>query len=120
MAIVDIKSLFINIPLTKTLNLCLQNLYRKHTIKTINLKDQFYGKPTFSSIFINFESFKIDMYKYGLLETLLHRSFRLCSNYENLIKHNNYLENFIHQYIYKFLNKVFIKKDLVSGFLKGS
>ena len=42
-----------------------------------------YRKPTFSGVFTNFESFIPDIYKRGLIETLLHRSFRLCSNYEN-------------------------------------
>ena len=40
-----------------------------------------YPKPTFSGVFTNFESFIPDIYKRGLIETLLHRSFRLCSNY---------------------------------------
>ena len=42
-----------------------------------------YRKPTFSGVFTNVESFIPDIYKRGLIETLLHRSFRLCSNYEN-------------------------------------
>ena len=42
-----------------------------------------YCKPTFSGIFTNFESFIPEMHKRGLIETLLHRSFRLCSSYEN-------------------------------------
>ena len=62
------------------------------------------------------------MHKRGLIETLLHRSFRLCSSYENfhreietlksIFKHNNYPQNFVNQCIKKFLNKLFIKKDL--------
>ena len=42
-----------------------------------------YRKLTFSGVFTNFESFIPDLYKRALIETLLHRSFRLCSNYEN-------------------------------------
>ena len=42
-----------------------------------------YRKPTFSWVFTNFKSFIPDIYKHGLVETLLHRNFRLCSNYEN-------------------------------------
>ena len=81
-----------------------------------------YHKPTFSGVFTNFESFIPEMHKRGLLETLLHRSFRLCSSYENfhreietlksIFKHNNYPQNFVNQCIKKFLNKLFIKKDL--------
>ena len=62
------------------------------------------------------------MHKRRLIETLLHRSFRLCSSYENfhwqietlksIFKHNNYPQNFVNQCIKKFLNKLFIKKDL--------
>ena len=36
-----------------------------------------YRKPTFSGVFTNFESFIPDIYKHRLIETLLHRSFRL-------------------------------------------
>ena len=42
-----------------------------------------YGKPAFSGVFKNFECFIPDIYKRRLIETLLHKSFRLCSNYEN-------------------------------------
>ena len=68
------------------------------------------------------------MHKRGLIETLLHRSFRLCSSYEyfhreietlkSIFKHNNYPPppppppNFVNHCIKKFLNKLFIKKDL--------
>ena len=62
------------------------------------------------------------MHKLGLIETLLHRIFRLCSSYENfhrkietvkpIFEHNNYPQNFVNQCIKKFLNKLFIKKDL--------
>ena len=69
------------------------------------------------------------MYKRGLIETLLHRSFRLCSSYENfhreietlksIFKDNNYPKNFVDQFINTFLNKSFMKKDLNFIFLKG-
>ena len=59
-----------------------------------------YRKTTFSGVFTNFESFIPDMHKCGLSETLLHRSFKLCSSYENfnweietsksIFKHNDY------------------------------
>ena len=41
-----------------------------------------YHKPTFSGVFTNFESFISKSYKYNLLFTLLHRAFKLCSNFE--------------------------------------
>ena len=71
------------------------------------------------------------MYKRVLIETLLQRSFRLCSNYENcyqefeilksVFKHNSYPQNFVNQSINTFLNKLcIIKRDLISWFLKKS
>ena len=61
-----------------------------------------------------------DIYKRGLIETLLHRSFRLCSNYENfhreietlksILKHNSYPHNLVNHCIKKFLNKLFVQK----------
>ena len=77
-----------------------------------------YRKPTFSGVFRSFGSFIPEMHKRGLIETLLHRSFRLCSSYENFhreietLKCNNYPQNFMNQCIKKFLNKLFIKKEL--------
>ena len=81
-----------------------------------------YRKPTFGGVFTNFERFIPEMHKRGLIETLPHRSFRLCSSYENvhreietlksIFKHNNYRQNFMNQCISKFLDKLFIKKDL--------
>ena len=81
-----------------------------------------YRKPTFSGVFTNFESFIPDIYKRGLIETLLHRSFRLCSNYENfhreietlksMLKRNSYPHNLVNQCIKKFLNKLFVQRDL--------
>ena len=59
------------------------------------------------------------MHKRGLIETLLHRGFRLCSNYKNfhrkienlksIFKHNSYFYNFVNQCVKKILNKLFIK-----------
>ena len=64
-----------------------------------------YCKLKFIGVFKNFESFRPDMYKRGLIETLLYRSFRLCSNYKNfhreietlksIFKHSNYPQNFV-------------------------
>ena len=81
-----------------------------------------YRKPTFSGVFTNFESFIRDIYKRELIETLFHRSFRLCSNYENfrweietlrsILKHNSYPDNLVNHCIKKFLNKLFVQKGL--------
>ena len=71
-------------------------------------------KPRFSGIFTNFESFILDICKRGLIEILLHRSFRLSSNYENfhcktetlksILKHNSYPHNLVNHCIKKVLN----------------
>ena len=75
-----------------------------------------YRKSTFSGVLTNFESFIPEMHKLGLIKTLLHCSFRLCSKYENfhreienlksIFKHNNHRQNFMNQCIKKFLNKL--------------
>ena len=82
-----------------------------------------YHKPTFSGIFTNFESFIPDKYKLELIWFLLHRSFRLCSHYENfhqeietlksIWKHNSYPHNFVNHCIKKFLNKLFLQIDFI-------
>ena len=89
-----------------------------------------YCKPTFNSVFPNFESFIPDMHKRRLTETLLLRSFTLRTSYDNfhaevetlksIFKHNNYPQNFANQYIKKFLSELFVKKTLVSSSLKGN
>ena len=95
-------------------------------IKISNENNKFvtsvYCKPTFSGVFTNFESFIPDIYRCGLIETLLHRSFRLCSNYENfhweietlksILKDNSYPHNLVNHCNKKFLNKLFIQRDL--------
>ena len=71
-----------------------------------------YRKSTFGGVFTNFGSFIPDIYKRGLNKTLLHRSFRLCSNYETFhreieklksrLKHNSYRHNHVNHCIKKF------------------
>ena len=80
-----------------------------------------YRKPTFSGVFVNFKSFIPDIYKHGLNETLLHRSFRSCSNYENfqqeietlksILKRSSYPRNLVNHCIKTFLKKLFVQKD---------
>ena len=45
-----------------------------------------YLKPTFSDVFTNSESFTPNLCKYDLILTLLHRTFKLCSNFEHFLK----------------------------------
>ena len=55
-------------------------------IKTVTKNNKFTTsvccKPTFSGVFTNFKSFIPNWYKYTLIFTLLHRAFKLCSNFE--------------------------------------
>ena len=60
--------------------------------------------------------------QHGLIETLLHRIFRLCFNSKNfhqeieilrsIFKLRSYTNNFVNQCIKKYLDKLFIKRDL--------
>ena len=85
-----------------------------------------YRKPTFSEFFTNFGSFIPKSYKYNLLFTLLHRAFKLCSNFERfyqeidklktIFENNSFPKSFVDFCIKKYLDKVFIKKKVV---LKG-
>ena len=59
-------------------------------------------------------------YKYNLLFTLLHRAFKLCSNFERfhqeidklktIFENNGHPKSFVDFCIKKYLDKVFIKK----------
>ena len=42
-----------------------------------------YREPTFSGVYNNFGSFIPKSYKYNFLFTLLHREFKICSNFES-------------------------------------
>ena len=81
-----------------------------------------YRKPTFSGVFTNFESFIPNSYKYALIFTLLHRAFKLCSNFElfhqeienlkNIFRNNGYPVNFSNFGIKKCLNNLYVKKKV--------
>ena len=79
-----------------------------------------FRKATFSGVFTNFKSFM--PVAFGLVHTLLHRSFSICSSYEkfheetvllqDIFKKNEYPQFFIDKCIKKYLSKLL--------FLKGS
>ena len=81
------------------------------------------SKQTFSGVFTNFGSFILKSYKYNMVFTLLHRAFKVCSNFEllyqeidklkTIFKDNGYPKSFVDLCIKKYLDKVFIKKDVV-------
>ena len=96
---------FLDIKITRESNKCMTSVYRK---------------PTFSGVFTNFESFIPKSYKYNLLFTLLHRAFKLCSNFERfhqeidklktIFENNGYPKSFVDFCIKKYLDRVFVKK----------
>ena len=77
----------------------------------------------FSGVFTNFNSFIPVTYKFGLVYTLLHRCFQICSSYEkfheevvflkDIFKRNEYPNKVIDKCIKTFLNKLFIPKKCV-------
>ena len=78
-------------------------------------KTSVYRKPTFSGVFTNFGSFIPKSNKYNLLFTLLHRAFKLCSDFELLhqeidklkiiFESNGYPKSFVDFCIKKYLDK---------------
>ena len=98
--------LFLDIKITRDNNKFMTSVYRK---------------PTFSGVFTNFGSFIPKSYKYNLLFTLLHRAFKLCSNFERfhqeidklktIFENNVYPKSFADFCIKKYLDKTFFKKE---------
>ena len=82
-----------------------------------------YRKSNFSGVFTNFGSFIPKSYKHNLLFNLLHRAFKLCSNFElfhleidklkTIFENNGYLKSFVDLCIKKYLDKVFKGKEVV-------
>ena len=102
---------------------CISFLDIKITRDNNKFMTSVYRKPTFSGVFTNFGSFIPKSYKYNLLFTLLHRAFKLCSNFERfhqeidklktIFENNGYPKSFVDFCIKKYLDKVFIKKKVV-------
>ena len=73
----------------------------KITRRNNHLITSVFRKATFSGVFTNFKSFMPVTYKFGLVYTLLHRSFSICSSYEK------FYEEIV------LLKDIFIKRHLV-------
>ena len=80
------------------------------------------AKATFSGVFTNYDSFIFDTYKIGLVHILLFRFFKICSSMENFhievellrsIFKCNYPVNIIDQCIKKFLEILYVPKEIV-------
>ena len=97
---------FLDVDVTKTDNAFVTGTYRK---------------PTFSGVYSNYRSLIPTEYKYGLVTTLLYRSFELVSDYvmldkeiknlKGILKKNRYPDGFVDKVVYKFLNRKFTAPD---------
>ena len=82
-----------------------------------------YKKPTFSGVFMHYESYLDQTYKKSLTDTLLFRCFSICFDYtlfhlevENLreiLKKNSYPSGIIEQSIRSFLNELHVPKKVI-------
>ena len=82
-----------------------------------------YRKPSFSSVYSNFESLLPSLYKFGMVNTLVYRCFIICSNWtqfhteliflKGIFQKNGYPKNFIDRCFKKFLNNVHLVKENV-------
>ena len=79
-----------------------------------------YRKPTFTGLYTNFYSMIPSTYKFGLILTLVHRVFSICSSYKQfsseldelkiILQKNSFPMWLIDKCIRKFLNKMFVPK----------
>ena len=84
-----------------------------------------YRKPTFSGVYTNYNSFLPEIYKTGLVQTLLFRLFTICSNWslvhkeieflKAVMRKNSYPDRLLDSVIHRFLSGIF-----VASFLKRS
>ena len=82
-----------------------------------------YRKPTFSGLYTNFNSFIPESYKTGLFLSLLFRIYSICSdwskihleivNLKKIMLKNNFPSRFADRCINHFLEKLFVKKEIV-------
>ena len=82
-----------------------------------------FSQSTFSGVYTNYDSSILETYKIGLVHTLQFRFFKICSSMENfhievehlrsIFKCNNYPVNIIDQCIKKFLDKLYVPKQIV-------
>ena len=91
------------------------NVYRGNN----KFKTSVHRKSTFSGVYTNYRSFIANEYKSSLINTLLHRSFTIVSDYHKLhkeivklksvLRQNEYPTRFLDKIISKFFDKSFKK-----------
>ena len=99
---------------------CLAFLDIRIERKAGNFETSIYRKPTFSGVYLNFKSYVPEVYKKGLVNCLLYRIHKLCSNWsiihdeinklKKILIKNKYPLNFIDFCIKKFLEKCIAEK----------
>ena len=82
-----------------------------------------YRQPTFSGVYIYFDSFLPDTCKVGMIYKLINRCVQICSSWSmfhqrlillrEIFQRNGYPENFIDRCFKLFLNRIHILKDNV-------
>ena len=94
-------------------------------IKVIRFGDGFatsvYRKPTFSGVYTNYSSFLPEIYKSGLIRTLLFRLYTICSSWSlihmeiehlrSVMRRNAYPDTLIDNVIKRFLAHLFAEKN---------
>ena len=85
-----------------------------------NFVTSVYRKPTFSGVYTHYSSFLPTIYKTGLVSTLLYRCHVICSDWlqidqeikkiKSFMLKNGYPSSILDHIVYKFLNKLHIKK----------
>ena len=80
-----------------------------------------YRKPTFSGLYLRWDSFVPKQYKRGLINCLIHRAWKICSSYEQFhlevkfiqstLIANGYPVNFIERCVNKYLSKFYSPKE---------
>ena len=95
-------------------------------VKICREKDKFttsvFRKDMFSGVYTNFSSFVALKHKFGLVHTLLHRSFTIVSDFSKFhfevetlkktLHKNTYPTKFIDKCVAKFVNNIFIQKPV--------
>ena len=85
-----------------------------------------YRKPTFSGLYMKWDSFVPKSYKKGLVNCLVFRAWKLCSSYvlfhseilfaKELLMSNGYPANFIDSIVHRFLSKQFSNTDVMQPY----
>ena len=88
---------------------------------TGKISTSIYTKPTYSGLYLKFDSFVPKKFKRGLINSLIHRSWKICSSYERFhqevefirskLAANGYPLNYIDSCVKKYLCRTFESKS---------